>query len=57
MRNAYKILAGKSEGKKLLGTPKSKWADTIKTDLKETGFEHVERFLIRVRIKISVGLL
>jgi hypothetical protein len=30
MRNAYKILAGKSEGKRPLGRLRRKWKDTIK---------------------------
>jgi hypothetical protein len=27
--NAYRILVGKSEGKKALGKPKCRWADNI----------------------------
>jgi hypothetical protein len=34
--NAYTILIRKSEGKRPLGTPRSRWKDNIKTDLKET---------------------
>jgi hypothetical protein len=33
-RNAYKILVGKSEGKRPLGRARRRWED-IKTDLKE----------------------
>jgi hypothetical protein len=33
-RNAYRILMGKSEGKRLLGRPRSRWDDNIKTDLR-----------------------
>jgi hypothetical protein len=33
-RNAYRILVGKPEGKKLLGRPRCKWVDNIKIDLK-----------------------
>jgi hypothetical protein len=36
-RNAYKVLVGKPEGKRPLGRPRSRWVDSIKTDLRETG--------------------
>jgi hypothetical protein len=35
-RNAYRILVGKSEGKRPLGKPRYGWQDNIKTDLRET---------------------
>jgi hypothetical protein len=34
-RNAYRILVGKPEGKKPLGTPRRKWVDNIKIYLGE----------------------
>jgi hypothetical protein len=34
-RNAYRILAGKPEGKRQLGRPRRRWVDTIKMDLRE----------------------
>jgi hypothetical protein len=34
-RNAYKILVGKSEGKRQLGRPRRWWVDNIKIDLRE----------------------
>jgi hypothetical protein len=34
-RNAYMILVGKSEGKRLLGRPRHRWVDNIKMDLRE----------------------
>jgi hypothetical protein len=34
-RNAYRILVGKSEGKRPLGSPKYRWVDNIKKDLRE----------------------
>jgi hypothetical protein len=37
MRNAYKILVGKPEGKRLLGMPKRRWEDNILMDLTEIG--------------------
>jgi hypothetical protein len=32
MRNAYKILAGKPEGRRPLGRPRRRWVDNIKMD-------------------------
>lgn len=37
IRNAYKLLVGKSQGKKPFGRPRDKWGDNIKTDVKDTG--------------------
>jgi hypothetical protein len=34
MRNAYDILAGKSEGKRPLRRPRNMWGDNIKMDLR-----------------------
>jgi hypothetical protein len=34
-RNAYRILVGKPEEKKLLGRPKRRWVDNVKMDLRE----------------------
>jgi hypothetical protein len=34
-RNAYRILAGKPERKRPLGTPRHRWVDNIKIDLRE----------------------
>ena len=36
-RNAYRVLVGKSEGKRPLGRPKHRWTDNIKMDLREVG--------------------
>lgn len=38
MRNAYEILVAKSEGKRPLGRPGSRW-ENIKMELRETGLE------------------
>jgi hypothetical protein len=35
MRNAYRILVGKPEGKRPLGRPRRRWVDNIKIDLGE----------------------
>jgi hypothetical protein len=42
MKNAYKILVRKPEGKRLDGGPRCRWVDKIKMDLTETGCEVVD---------------
>jgi transposase len=37
MGNAYRILVGKPEGKSPLGSPRRRWVDNIKMDLREIG--------------------
>jgi hypothetical protein len=37
-RNAYRIMVGKPEGKRLLGRRRCKWVDNIKIDLRERGW-------------------
>jgi hypothetical protein len=39
MRNVYRILVGKLEGKLPLRRPRHRWEDKIKMDLWEMGFE------------------
>jgi hypothetical protein len=41
-RNAYRILVGKPEGKKLLGNPRRRWVYSIKMDLREIGWDSME---------------
>jgi hypothetical protein len=36
-RNAYRLLVGKLEGKRLLGRPRRRWVDNIRMDLGEVG--------------------
>jgi hypothetical protein len=36
-RNAYRLLVGKPEGKRPLGTPRHRWVDNIRMDHKEGG--------------------
>ena len=36
-RCVYRVLVGKSEGKRLLGRPRRRWEDNIKMDLQEVG--------------------
>jgi hypothetical protein len=42
MRNANKIFVGIPEGKRLLGRPKRRWENNIRTDLRVTGREGVD---------------
>jgi hypothetical protein len=41
-RNAYRILVGKSEGKRRLGRRRRRWANNIKMDLREIGWDDME---------------
>jgi hypothetical protein len=38
-RNAYKILVGKSEGKRPMGKPRRRWVDNNKMDLRDVGWD------------------
>jgi hypothetical protein len=42
MRNEYQILAGKPEGKRLLGSHSHRWEDNVRVDLREIGWESVD---------------
>jgi hypothetical protein len=37
-RGAYKVLVGKTEGRRSLGKPRHRWEDTTKMDLREVGW-------------------
>jgi hypothetical protein len=37
-KNAYRLLVGKPEGKRPLGSPRRRWVDNIKMDLEEVGW-------------------
>jgi hypothetical protein len=48
LKNAYRILAGKPEGKGTLGRPRGRWEDNIRTNLREIKWLRLEtsgRFL------------
>jgi hypothetical protein len=45
MRNAYKILVGKPEGKRPLGRPRRRWEDNIKMDLRKIGVRVLNGFI------------
>jgi hypothetical protein len=36
-RGVYRVLVGKSEGRRLIGRPRCRWEDDIKMDLQEVG--------------------
>jgi hypothetical protein len=40
--NAHMILVGKPEGKRPLGTPRRRWEDNIKMDLREMGWGAID---------------
>jgi hypothetical protein len=42
VRGACKILVGKPEGRRPLGSPRRRWEDNIKMDLRETEFGDVD---------------
>jgi hypothetical protein len=42
-RNAYRILVGKPQGKTPLGRPRRRWVDNIKMDLRQIGWDGVDR--------------
>jgi hypothetical protein len=41
-RGVYRVLVGKTEGKRPLGRPRGRWEDSIKMDLQEVGFGGVD---------------
>jgi hypothetical protein len=41
-RNAYRILVGKPEGKRLLVRPRRMWVDNIKMDLRDIGWSGMD---------------
>jgi hypothetical protein len=40
-KNVYRLLVGKSEGKRPLGRPRRRWVDNIKMELGEVGWSDV----------------
>jgi hypothetical protein len=38
-RSVYRVLIGRSEGKRPLGRPRRRWEDNIRMDLREIGIE------------------
>jgi hypothetical protein len=57
MRNAYKILVRKPEGKRLLKRPRLRWDGNVTLDLGEIGWEGVDWIhLAQDRDKVSYWL-
>jgi hypothetical protein len=42
VQSGRRILVGKSEGKRPLGKPRSRWADNIKMDFREAGWNGMD---------------
>jgi hypothetical protein len=42
LQNAYTVLVGKPKQKRPPGTPRQRWEDNIKMDLKEMGWDYVD---------------
>jgi hypothetical protein len=42
MRNAYRILVGKPEGKRPLGRLRRRWVDTVEINLREIGWDGMD---------------
>jgi len=42
-RGVYKILVGKTEGRRPLGRPRRRWVDNIRTDQQEVGCGNLDR--------------
>jgi hypothetical protein len=56
MKNAYKILVGKPEGKRPLERPKHRWEDNVKLGLKEIGWDG-EGWINVAQVVTNSGLL
>ena len=50
-KNTYNVLLGKPEGKRSRGRPRHRKEDDIKIDIKELGWEGVER----INLAVSIG--
>jgi len=55
-RGVYRVLVGRSEGKRPLGRPGHRWENNIKVDLREIRIDGVN-WIWLVRIGFSGGLL
>jgi hypothetical protein len=55
-RKLYKVLVGKTEGKRPLTRPRCRWEDGLGTDLRKTGWEMWSGFSW-LRIGTGGGLL
>jgi len=41
-RGVFRVLVGKSEGRRPLGRPRRRWVDNIRTDLQEIGCGYMD---------------
>ena len=55
-RNAYRVLMGRSDGKRPLGRPRRRWEDNIKMDLKEVGCD-ARNWMALLKIGTNGGLM
>jgi hypothetical protein len=53
-KNACRILVGKPERKRPLGRPRLRWVDNIKLDLREVGWDGVDRDQWRALVNLRV---
>jgi hypothetical protein len=62
-RKVYKVLVGKSEGKRPLERPRRRWKDGIRMDLREIGVEWIhlaqdrDRWRAVVNAVMNLGVL
>jgi hypothetical protein len=57
MRNAYNILVAKREEKRQPRRPRLRWKDSIRINLREIGWEGMDRINLNPTIRTSGGLL
>jgi hypothetical protein len=55
-RGVYRVLVGRSEGKRPLGRPRRRWEDNIKMDLREMGIDRAN-WIQLARIGPNGGLV
>jgi hypothetical protein len=51
---AYRLFVRKPEGKRLLGRPRRKWVDNIKTDLLEIGWGGLDKCKVLVNVVMNL---
>jgi hypothetical protein len=57
-RGVYRVLVGRSEGKRPLGRPRRRWEDKIKMDLREIGIDganwiHLAQYTVQWRAFVN----
>jgi hypothetical protein len=56
-RNVYSVLVGEIEEKRLLRTPRHRWGDNIKMNLRKIGWGDIWTRLMWLRIGTNRGLM